>query len=90
MYGYIYKTTDLINNKIYIGKKHSNTFLGNKYLGSGLIILRIIKEYKLKGLDINTRLKVELVDTANSLDELNEKEKILHFILPFSKYRNRL
>lgn len=24
MYGYIYKTTNLINNKIYIGQKKSN------------------------------------------------------------------
>lgn len=35
MYGYIYKTTNLINGKIYIGQKKSEKFLGINYLGSG-------------------------------------------------------
>ena len=29
MYGYIYKTTNLVNGKIYIGQKKSNTFYQN-------------------------------------------------------------
>ena len=36
MYGYIYKTTNLITKKFYIGKRVSSKFLGNKYLGSGV------------------------------------------------------
>lgn len=35
MYGYIYKTTNLINGKIYIGQHKANKFLGQSYLGSG-------------------------------------------------------
>ena len=39
MYGYIYKTTNLVNGKIYIGQKKSDVFLGDKYLGSGKKLL---------------------------------------------------
>lgn len=40
MYGYIYKTTDKVTNKIYIGKKTSTNFKGipselTLYLDSG-------------------------------------------------------
>jgi hypothetical protein len=35
-YGYIYKTTNLLNNRIYIGK-HKGEYNPN-YFGSGLII----------------------------------------------------
>ena len=38
----IYKTTNLINNKIYIGQDTKNN---PKYLGSGTLIKRAIKKY---------------------------------------------
>lgn len=44
MYGYIYKTTNLINGKIYIGQMHITIFLGNKYLGSGKILKQAINK----------------------------------------------
>ena len=69
MYGYIYKTTNLINGKIYIGKKKSNKFLDNNYLGSGKIIRQAIEKY---GKD---NFSVELLEKCDSLDALNEKEK---------------
>lgn len=68
MYGYIYKTTNLINNKIYVGQKKSNKFLGNKYLGSGKRLRSAIISY---GKD---NFIVQLVDVAESLQELNDKE----------------
>lgn len=68
MFGYIYMTKNHINNKIYIGKKHSDYFVPN-YYGSGLLIKRSIEKY---GID---NFSVEIIDTANTLDELNEKEK---------------
>jgi len=40
-YGYIYKTTNLINNKIYIGQKKGQ--FNSNYLGSGKIIQRAVK-----------------------------------------------
>lgn len=68
MYGYIYKTTNLINDKIYIGQKHSNTFLENKYLGSGYLLKKAITKYG------KENFKVEFLESANSKIELDRKE----------------
>lgn len=65
MYGYIYKTTNLINNKIYIGKHKSNLFDIN-YYGSGKIIRRALNKY---GKD---SFKLELLEECGSLEELSE------------------
>lgn len=67
MYGYIYKTTNLINNKIYIGQHKSDTFNEN-YKGSGIMIKRALKEYG------KEHFKVELLESCESQDELNNKE----------------
>lgn len=70
MYGYIYKITNLLNNKIYIGKhKYSEYRLDENYITSGTIINQSIEK---NGID---NFKIELVDSANTLEELNEKEK---------------
>lgn len=42
MIGYIYKTTNILNNKIYIGKHSSNTY-DPTYFGSGKILKQAIK-----------------------------------------------
>ena len=42
-FGYIYKTTNLVNNKVYIGR-HNGEF-ERRYLGSGTIIGRAINKY---------------------------------------------
>ena len=67
MYGYIYKTTNLINNKIYIGQHKKSTF-NNKYYWSGKLITLAIKKYG------KENFKVELIDIADNLSELTEKE----------------
>lgn len=41
----VYKTTNLINNKIYIGVKDLNQKNSNNYLGSGKYFLRTLKKY---------------------------------------------
>ena len=43
MYGYVYKTTCLLNNKIYVGQ-HTGGFKKN-YMGSGIHIMRSVKKY---------------------------------------------
>lgn len=43
MYGYIYKTTNLINGKIYIGQHKSEEY-DSSYYGSGKKILRALKK----------------------------------------------
>ena len=67
MYGYIYKTTNLITKKIYVGQHKCSKF-DPKYLGSGLIIKQALSK------DGRSNFKVELIDTADTLAELNQKE----------------
>lgn len=67
MFGYIYKTTNLINNKIYIGKKHSDSFIPT-YYGSGKIIRRALEKY---GKD---SFVVEVLEWCETLEDLNAKE----------------
>lgn len=68
MYGYIYKTTNLINNKIYIGKHKAKKF-DPKYKGSGVILQRAIKKYGVKN------FKVEIIKWFETLEDLNNGEK---------------
>ena len=68
MYGYIYLTENLINGRKYIGKKASSKFLGEKYLGSGKALNVAINKYG------KENFKVIMIDTAESLEELNQKE----------------
>lgn len=43
-YGYVYKITNNVNGKIYIGQKKSEKLLEN-YWGSGKLIVEAIKKY---------------------------------------------
>lgn len=45
MYGIIYKTTNLVNGKIYIGQHRCDTDEFDGYLGSGSEILKAIDEF---------------------------------------------
>lgn len=67
MYGYIYQTTDNLNNKIYIGK-HVKKYFDKKYYGSGRLLKQAIEKY---GIDCFT---CKLIDTASNEMELREKE----------------
>ena len=65
---YIYKTTNLITNKIYIGQ-HKKKIANNKtYFGSGKLLKEKIKEYGIEN------FKNDILEYCNSIDELNEKE----------------
>jgi len=63
----LYKTTNLINNKIYIGK-HQTTNINDGYLGSGTILKRSIEKY---GAD---KFKREVLFECSNVAELNELE----------------
>ena len=64
---YIYKITNLLNGKIYIGR-HSSDKIDNGYYGSGILIKAAIKKYK------KENFKKEVICICNSDKELNEKE----------------
>lgn len=65
---FIYKTTNLLNNKFYIGV-HSTSNLKDGYLGSGKHLKRSIRKY---GID---NFKLEILEWCNTRDELMEREK---------------
>jgi len=65
MYGYIYKITNNINGKIYIGKREKSTF-DESYWGSGKCIINSIKKY---GKENFSREIIEWCDDRASLCE---------------------
>lgn len=67
MYGYIYKITNKINNKIYVGQ-HSKEIFDESYYGSGKYIKAAINKYG------KENFHQEILEWCNSLEELNEKE----------------
>lgn len=68
MYGYIYKTTNLINNKFYIGKREKSSF-DEKYYGSGIHLKNAINKYGIENFDR------EIVEWCSSRTELCERER---------------
>jgi hypothetical protein len=61
----IYKVTNKINGKIYIGSEIDSN---PNYYGSGVLILKALKEF---GKD---NFKKENIETCDSLDDLKERE----------------
>lgn len=70
MYYLIYKTTNIINNKIYIGK-HKTKSLNDGYVGSGKLLSCAIQKYGIEN------FIVEILYFCKSEEELNIKEKEL-------------
>lgn len=69
-YFYIYKTTNKIDNKIYIGKRITTTNYENDgYLGSGMILQSIIEKY---GREV---LQKEILELCKDKIELEERER---------------
>src|SRR3972149_4281406 len=66
-YHYLYKTTNLINNKFYVGM-HSTNKLDDGYLGSGVYLRRSIRKYG------RENFKFEILEFFNSREILIEKE----------------
>ena len=67
MYGYIYKTTNLFNGKIYV-EQHKSSKFNKNYLGSGLHITNLVNKYGKES------FSCELLEKCYSEEELNEKE----------------
>ena len=65
MYMIIYKTTNLINNKFYIGKDAKNN---KSYLGSGKVLKQAIQKYG------KENFKKEILEVCTDLNHLDERE----------------
>lgn len=68
MYGYIYKTTNKINNKIYIGQ-HKRVKFDESYFGSGRLLKKTIKKYG------KENFKCEIIEWCENQNQLDEREK---------------
>lgn len=68
MLGYIYKTTNLTNGKLYIGQ-HKSTQYDPKYFGSGKLILRAIEKY---GIESFTN---EIIHVCHTKEEMQDMER---------------
>jgi hypothetical protein len=66
----IYKTTNTVNNKIYIGK-HKTKNLKDGYMGSGCIIKQAIEKY---GID---KFIKEILYTYDTEEQMNSMDEII-------------
>lgn len=67
MYGYIYKTTNKINGKIYVGQHMGNNF-DPEYYGSGKYLNNAIRKYGVNN------FTVEILEFCETKDSLNQRE----------------
>ena len=70
MFYVIYKTTNIVNGKFYIGK-HQTKNLNDGYLGSGKLLRKAIKKYGVEN------FHREILYECSSEKEMNLREKIL-------------
>jgi len=83
MFYYVYKITNLINGKIYVGKRKHKDPYKDKYMGSGVQILDAIKKY---GLD-NFSKDILGVFSDNDSAAFLEKEIVTkEFVSRFDTY----
>ena len=68
---YIYKITNLVNGKYYIGKRHNKSQdpLHDGYYGSGVAITKAIKKYG------KENFKKEILAYCDTIEDLNSLEK---------------
>lgn len=67
MFGYIYITTNIVNNKKYIGQKKGN--FNPNYKGSGVVFKSALKKYG------KENFIVELIENVYSEIQINDREK---------------
>ena len=68
MYGYIYITTNTLNNKIYVGQ-HKSFCFDHRYYGSGKALKNAINKYGI------SNFTCQLLEECSSKEQLDEREK---------------
>jgi group I intron endonuclease len=81
MIGYIYKTTNLINGKIYIGQKQNKKFI-SEYLGSGNLIKRAIRKYG------KENFYVCIIHKCDTFSMLDQKE--IYYIKKYNSTNSKI
>ena len=66
---YIYKTTNVLNGKFYIGKRHYRKRDEKWYLGSGIYLKRAMEKFG------RENFKKEIIEWCSSSEEVNLREK---------------
>ncbi len=66
-YGYVYLTTNLTNQKKYIGQKTSTYFV-KSYYGSGILLKKALKKYG------SFNFQIEIIKWCYNKNDLNESE----------------
>jgi len=74
-YGVIYKTTNLINGKLYIGQTKRNGYALQIYLGSGVLLKQAITKYGIASFE------KEIICECNSKEQINRMERLYIAIL---------
>lgn len=67
MYGYVYKTTNIINGKMYIGQHKSEKF-DESYKGSGVILTKALEKYG------KSNFKTQIIECCETAEELDDRE----------------
>ena len=68
MYYFVYKTTNKLNGKYYIGQ-HRTEYIDDGYLGSGKVFIKALKKYG------KYNFYREILEFADSPEALNDLEK---------------
>ena len=79
---YIYKTTNLLNGKFYIGKRVYRKKDDDWYLGSGVYLNRAIKKYG------RINFKKEIIEWCNNKKHLSERE--IYWISYFNSTNSKI
>lgn len=86
MYYTVYKTTNLINNKFYVGT-HKTIDLNDIYLGSGNVLKRAIKKYSEENF---LKTYIAVFDNAEQMFQLEKQIVNEEFILRKDTYNIRI
>lgn len=75
MYGYVYKITNLVNGRVYVGQHKYDKYpnIDKNYFSSGLYIRRALKKYG------RNNFKIEILEWCENKEKLNERELYLTF-----------